>query len=137
MEPLHVVHLVLVSVWGGLVIAETIVELVLRDGEAAKLGAEVHYWIDLCVEGPILLLILATGGVLLSRAWPPTPLHMLKIALALTAIGVNLWCVGVVVGRRRQTEHDKLAEYRRRVLWTGVGIPFAVAAMYIGLAYFT
>jgi hypothetical protein len=137
MEPLHVVHLILVAFWGGLVVAETVVEMVLREGEAARLGAEVHYWIDLLVEGPILVAIVVTGGVLLSRAWPPTPLHVVKIALALTAIGVNFWCVGIVIRRRHQTDARAVESSRQRVLWTGVGIPFAVAAMYIGLHWFT
>ncbi len=137
MEPLHVAHLIFVAMWGGVVAAEVVIELTLREGEAARIGAEAHYWIDLFVEGPLLVAILGTGGVLLWRAWPPTALHVVKVACALVAIGVNGWCVAMVVARRRLAHApEAVAHYRRRVLLAGAGAPFAFVAVYIGLAFF-
>jgi hypothetical protein len=128
MDGLHVAHLILVAGWGSLVAAETVVEIVGR-GDAA---ARIHYWLDLTLEIPILIGVLATGAILTWRAWPPSTLHGVKIGCALFAIAVNLYCVAMVILRFRTGE----ARYDARVRWSGAAAPFGLVAAYIGLAYF-
>jgi hypothetical protein len=133
MEALHLAHLILVSAWGGLVLAEVVVEAV-ADARAAAL---THYFIDLFGELPLLAGVLATGGVLVWRAWPLTPLHWLKVAAGLVAIAANLVCAVLVIARRRAVDDPAaLARWGRRVWWTGAGVPFGVVAAYVGLRYF-
>jgi hypothetical protein len=136
MDRLHLFHLIFLSLWGGVVAAEFVVELALRRGHARE-AAVAHYWIDLLVEGPLLLAVLITGGLLLQRAWPPSTLHVVKIACALVALAINSWCVLMVIARRRSLGDDRaFAHYQRRVFFAGVGAPFALAAAWIGFAYF-
>jgi hypothetical protein len=138
MQPLHLAHLILISMWGGVVAAELILEVASRDADTARFAAEVHYYIDLLVEGPLLLGVLGTGGILLWRAWPPSTLHVVKVAAALAALAVNGWCVVMVIARKRRVADPAAVEhYRRRVFWAGVGVPFAAVAAYIGFVYFT
>jgi hypothetical protein len=134
---MHTAHLFFLAMWGGLVLGEFVMELVCREGAMARAAAEIHYWLDLVLELPLLAAIVATGSVLLSRVWPPTPLHVVKIAAALVAIGCNLYCADVVRRRRaRQDDPAALAHGRTRVFVSGIGVPFGLGALYIGLRFF-
>ena len=133
----HLAHLIALGLWGGIVLAEGVVEVIgTRSRAGAKVAAEVHHWIDLCCEAPVLLGVLLTGAVL---AWtiPETPLHWVKLALGLFAVGVNFWCLGVVVRRHRRFEASSdaevAAETRRVFLAIKLGLPAASAALYLGL----
>lgn len=128
MEPLHLAHLIFVAAWAGLVAAEFVVEIVGKGDAAVK----IHYWLDLTLELPLLVGVLATGALLTWRAWPPSTLHWVKIGCALAAVGINLYCVGMVILRYRTGD----AKYQQRVMWSGAGAPFGLVAAYIGLAYF-
>ncbi len=123
--------------WAGLIAAEFIMEAVCREGAMARAAAVVHFWFDLCLEIPLMVCVLVTGGVLFSRTWPPSTLHWVKLALAVFAIACNVYCVGVVVRRRGRLEDPgELARGRLRVFASGVGVPFGLAALYLGLRYF-
>ncbi|MBD3852488.1 MAG: hypothetical protein IFK93_14370, partial [Acidobacteria bacterium] len=61
-----------------------------------------HYWIDLLVELPLVLAVIATGVALFLLTDPLTPLHLVKIGLGGAAVAVNLFCIVVVVKRGRQ-----------------------------------
>jgi hypothetical protein len=123
--------------WAGLVLAEFVMEAVCRDEASARQAAVIHFWFDVLLEVPLIFGVIGTGAVLLAQAWPPTPLHLVKLALAGVAIGCNLYCVGVVVlRRRRRDDAAELFRLRRRVFLSGAGVPFGLAALYIGLAYF-
>ena len=98
--------------------------------------ARAHYFIDLWAELPLLLAVLATGTILSMRAWPLTPLHWIKIGCALVAVALNLSCVVLVIARHRSSSEEMIARYSGHIRWVGAGIPFAVAAAWIGLAYF-
>ncbi len=137
MEPLHLAHVILVSVWGGFVMAEGVLELTSREEVALRVAARVHYWMDLLAELPLLAGVLLTGTVLAVRAWPLSTLHWVKIAAGLIAIGANLTCVLVVILRyRRLDDRASLFRHSRHVRLTGVGVPFALLAAYLGLAFF-
>jgi hypothetical protein len=136
MDALHVWHLILISLWAGIVLAEVVIELVGRQEAYVSAAATMHYWIDLLLELPVLGGILVTGGLLAMRAWPLTRLHWIKIAAALAAIGANLFCAIVVAKCHRVAAHTK-ARYRRPILLSIAGAPFGVLALYVGLHYFT
>jgi len=134
----HVAHLIALGLWGGLVAGEGVVELSSRTNEELRFAARLHYWMDLCVELPLLAAVVTTGAVLAAHAWPLTPLHWAKIVAGGIAVIANLWCVGHVVVRERRGAN--LVELRRQGrmvrLTAAIGLPFAVLALAIGLAYF-
>ncbi len=137
MDPLHLAHLVLLATWGGVVVAETALELAGDDDATLGHVARVHYRIDLFAELPLLAAVLATGAWLTARVWPPTPLHWAKIGCGLAAVAINLACVVFVVQRRRAVDDPaRMRRLHRRIRWAGAGIPFALAAAWLGLAYF-
>lgn len=133
----HLAHLVVLVTWGLVVIIEAVLELRARTDLQRRQIARLHYWIDLLVEIPLLLAVLATGVILVFGAWPPRPLLTLKIGFALVAVGVNGYCaVHVVLRQRRAADARALAHHSRRVLLSGLGAPPALAAAYLGVAYF-
>ena len=71
------------------------------------------------------------------RGWPLTPLHFIKIAASLVAVGANLICT-LWVFQRRPIEDVKLLLGFRRRIWTlaAVGVVFGTVALYLGLVYF-
>ncbi len=137
MDPLHLAHLILVSTWGGVVLGETVLELAGGTGEAAEQQiARVHLWIDLLIELPIILAVVATGTILAARVWPIVPLLALKLAAGGLAAALNLYCIGAVVARARATDANARRRWTRHVRASAFGIPFAVTAAVLGLAYF-
>ena len=137
MEPLHVAHLVVLAMWLGVVITEVLFEFAASDAESLRAAARFHYKVDKYGELPILVAVLVTGTVLSVRAWPWTPLHFIKIAASLAAVGSALLCVLWVFQRRRVEDVSVLLGFRRRI-WTlaAVAAVFATPALYIGLVYF-
>ncbi len=135
MDRLHATHLVVLGSWALLVVVESALELGARTDPARRRVARLHYWLDLPVEAPLIVSVLATGVLLTIRAWPPSALLVVKIVCALTAIALNAYCmVHVVLRHRRADDPEALARHRRRVMLSGLGIPPALVAAYIGLA---
>ena len=137
MEPFHVAHLVVLAMWLGVVITEVLFEFAASDAESLRAAARFHYNVDKFGELPILVAVLVTGTVLAVRAWPLTPLHVIKIAASLIAVGAALFCVLWVFRRRRIEDVNVLLGFRRRI-WTlaAVAAVFATPALYLGLGYF-
>lgn len=137
MEPLHLAHLIALGVWLGVVITEVLFEFAGSDAESLRAAARFHYNVDKYGELPILLAVLVTGTMLAVRAWPLTPLHVIKIATSLIAVGSALVCVRWVFQRRRIEDVNVLLGLRRRI-WTlaTVAAVFATPALYLGLVYF-
>lgn len=99
---LAMTHLMILCLWGGVVATEAVIELYpfrVRGLHAATI--RFHYWIDLLVELPLVLAVIATGAVLFFSLDLVTPLHLLKIGLGGAAVAVNLFCIVVVVKRGR------------------------------------
>lgn len=138
MELLHLLHLILIAAWAGLVLTEGVIELAASDELGLRAAARLHYWIDMLLELPLLVAIAATGVALAARAWPLTSLHWVKIGAAAVALAANFACVAVVVRRHRRA--GDVAELRRSGrlvrLTAAVGVPFGVVAVYLGLRYF-
>ncbi len=102
---LPVIHLVVLSLWGGVVATEAVVELYpFRHREMHAATIRLHYWIDLLVEAPLVAAVVVTGTWLLIRQDPVTSLHMVKVAFAGTAVAVNVFCIAVVVRRGRRLD---------------------------------
>ena len=137
MEPFHVAHLIVLGMWLGVVITEVLFEFAASDPESLRAAARFHYNVDMFGELPILFGVLITGVILALRSSPLTPLHFVKIAASLVAVGVNLICTLWVFQRRGIEDVNVLLGYRRRI-WSlaAVGVVFATPALYLGLVYF-
>jgi len=106
-DVLAMVHLVFLSLWGGVVATEAVIEVLpFRRRELHAATIRFHYWIDLLVELPLVLAVVATGAALFFLTDPVTPLHLVKIGLGGAAVAVNLFCIVVVVKRGRRLERD-------------------------------
>jgi len=106
-DVLAMVHLVMLSLWGGVVATEAVIEVYpFRKRELHAATIRFHYWIDLLVELPLVLAVIATGSALFFLTDPVTPLHLVKIGLGGCAVAVNLFCIVVVVKRGRRLERD-------------------------------
>jgi hypothetical protein len=137
MEPVHVAHLIALGMWLGVVITEVLFEFAGSDSQSLRAAARFHYNVDKYGELPILVAVLVTGTMLTVRAWPLTPLHVIKIATSLVAVDAALICVLWVFQRRRIEDVNVLLGFRRRI-WTlaTVAAIFATPALYLGLVYF-
>jgi hypothetical protein len=138
MEPLHFAHLAVLAAWGGLVLAEIVIELSSRTTDDKRHAARLHYRLDVILELPMLAAVLGTGLALAIRAWPLTPLHIAKIGAGLAAIAANLYCVvQVVLRRQRVNDEVRLAAHTRRVFASAiVGVPFGLLAGCLGFLFF-
>jgi hypothetical protein len=72
-DALHLCHLIVLCLWGGVVLAESVMELAAADEGGRASAARVHFWIDVVVELPLIAGVLVTGALLASRSWPPSP----------------------------------------------------------------
>jgi hypothetical protein len=137
LEPFHLAHLIVLGMWLGVVITEVLFEFTASDAASLRAAARFHYTVDKFGELPILVGVLVTGTILAVRAWPLTPLHLVKIAASLVAVGAALICVLWVFQRRKIEDVNVLLGFRRRI-WTlaAVAAVFATPALYIGLVYF-
>jgi hypothetical protein len=136
-DALRLLHFGLVCAWGGVLLVEFIVESLGADDSSLAAAARLHFWIDALAEMPIVIGVLITGAWLTWRAWPPTDLLLIKIASALIAVMINLYCCAVVIARYRcRANAGAVRRYRRHVRASALGVPFGAAAAYIGLAYF-
>ena len=137
MEPFHLAHLVALGMWLGVVITEVLFEFAGSDAESLRAAARFHYNVDRFGELPILAAVLITGTILAVRAWPLTPLHLIKIAASLVSIGSTVMCALWVFQRRQVEDTNVLLGFRRRI-WSlaAVAAVFATPALYLGLVYF-
>ncbi len=138
MDPLHLAHLIFICLWSGVALAEFVIELSAKSDEEIRYAAIYHRRIDLIIEIPLLICILATGALLVCSAWPLTPLHYVKIGAALLAMGANFVCIPLVFLRHRALDDaTRCRALHGHILKTGIGIPFFAVAAYLGFAYFT
>ena len=102
---LLVTHLLFVGIWLGCVLTEALFErALLGRGRAQELIlVALHKRVDLIIEIPAFLIVLVTGGMLLSSTSAGSLLQT-KIAFALLAIAANGYCVWLVFRRARAAE---------------------------------
>ncbi len=139
LDLLAMIHLIVLSLWGGVVATEAVVELYpLRHSELHNAAIRLHYWIDLLVELPLVLAVLATGSTLLYLTETITPFHVVKVCFGGAAVVVNLFCIVVVLRRARSLargDNDSpLWKASRLVLACfAVGLLFAAVAATLGV----
>jgi hypothetical protein len=87
---LGMAHLVVLALRGGVVATEAVVEIYpFRRRELHPAAIRFHFVIDLLVELPLVLAVVAAGIALACNAHPLRPLHLVKIGYGLGAIAVN------------------------------------------------
>ena len=140
-DVLAMVHLIMLSLWGGVVATEAVIEIYpFRRRELHAATIRFHYWIDLLVELPLVLAVITTGAALFFLTDPVTPLHLVKIGLGGAAVAVNLFCIVVVVKRGRrlegQAEEERLWRASRTVLACfAIGLLCAAGAATLGFRF--
>jgi len=134
------VHLIVLSMWGGVVATEAVIEVYpIRTHDLAEATSRFHYWIDLLVELPLVLAVVATGIASVCLSDRITGLHVVKIAFAGAAVGVNLFCIAVVLRRDRQRRAGATPEHLRRasrivLACFAVGLACAAVAATLGFS---
>ena len=104
---LAMAHLIVLSMWGGVVATEAVIEILpFRRRELHAAAIRFHYWIDLLVELPLVLAVIATGVALLFVIETVTPLHLVLIGFGGAAVAINLFCIAVVVKRGQRLERS-------------------------------
>jgi len=127
------VHIFAASAWVGVLGCETVMELRMRSAEERRFVARAHKWIDILLEGPLVAAVLGTGSILLARAWPPSPLLMVKVAAALIGVLANAICIPYVQARARTEDAGQAIQLTRKIALTGAAIPFVLVALVVGL----
>jgi hypothetical protein len=138
---LGMAHLVVLALWGGVVATEAVVEILpFRRRELHAPAIRFHFVIDLLVELPLVLAVVATGATLAFTVDPFTPLHLVKVAFGLGAVAINLYCIAVVLRRARQlgagSGPDPLWRASRTVLACfALGLACAAVAAVLGFRF--
>jgi len=138
-DTLAVMHLAFLAFWGGVVAAESVLELTaLRRPQSRETVIRLHFWIDVIIELPAIAAVTLSGACLLLQAWPPTLLHVIKLGCVAVPIVANLTCITLVIKRFRSMAagampSGALGDTRRIVMTAVVGLPFALAGACVGL----
>ena len=121
------------DMWLGVVITEVLFESAASDAESLRAAARFHYNVDKFAELRCAHHRHEPGGARLAIA----PLHFIKIAASLIAVGCALICTRWVFQQRRIEDVNVLLGFRRRI-WTlaAIAAVFATPALYLGLVYF-
>lgn len=130
-------HAAAVCTWMGVIAAESVLELCKNDLNTRRLIATVHGWIDILIEGPLVVLVLVTGSMLLTRVWPASPLLLIKIGAGMIGVIVNLICIVLVRMRAKSTDDARMQALTHQIRLTGLAIPFGLVALVIGFGYLT
>lgn len=122
---LAMAHLIVLAGWGGVVATEAVVEVApfLKRG-LHPAAIRLHYWIDLLVELPIVVAVIATGIALAVTTPNLTLLHAVKIGCGALAVSINLFCIAVVVRRGRMLQGRR----EERALWSASRLVLACFA---------
>lgn len=129
-----VTHLFLVALWGGVVLAELVLEaLAWARRLELRPVAEAHYFIDLFVEIPLLVAVVTTGVVLALKHPALSPWHWVKFAMAAAALLDNVVCVVWVRRRHHAATDSERDHWHNRIRMTFAGIPLGIAAATLGL----
>lgn len=132
------IHLLSVGAWLGVVMTETLIEVYpYKDRGLYRSTIHFHYWIDLLVELPLVLLLLGSGIVLVFLSSSLDLLHILKIVSGLVPV---LACfAGIYVVLRRSAalkagkkEEDLWDGSRHIVIAVLIGSPFFAISLGLG-----
>ena len=147
MKFLYFIHLSSVILWFGSAATDIILELTLwkaKSAEAQKAYVLLHAKIDLFLELPAMLCAVFSGALLLwsSGYWDiavwPQWLGW-KVLCGLIAAISNLFCVIFVIIRarlQRSGDLHKVARWNDAILFSVVGVPFGILALWFSLSRF-
>jgi hypothetical protein len=131
------VHLILVFLWLGLVLAEVTIEAFALSRQFGEAVATFHYWIDTFFEIPLLMAIATTGIILASRLDTIDTLHAVKITAGLlTVLATPEACR--IVRRRKEVfgDREQFKQCQREIQRTAyVAVPAGLVALVIGLTF--
>ncbi|GEM_PF-1557372 len=103
-----VLHLTVVSALIGVIATETVMELLpLRKNDLHHSAIRFHFWIDLLLELPLALGVIATGVAMATLVKELTILHLIKIACASTAFLLGCTCIWRVIRRDRFLKNNE------------------------------
>ena len=109
---LLMVHVLAAGLWLGCVLTEVFFERALAAPPTREALATLHYRVDLFIELPVFLIVLLTGGAMLHTAQPTPALHVM-MGFGLIAILANVYCVWLVIRRRKYALAGDTAGYER------------------------
>ena len=138
---LAMAHLTVLAMWGGVVATEAVIEVLpFQKRELHGATIQFHYWIDLLVELPLVLAVIATGVALAVSIDALTPLHLVKIVCGGAAVVVNLFCILVVVRRGKKLERhpdDQSLWRSSKLVLTcfATGLLCAAGAVFLGFRF--
>jgi len=138
-----VLHLAFVSALIGVIATETVMELLpLRSKDLHHGAIRFHVWIDLLLEGPLALGVVATGIAMATLVSQLTTYHLVKISFASIAFVLGLTCIMRVIRRNRLREgrasEDVLEKETKKIHLTAAVIYVlltAVLTLGVWLAY--
>ncbi len=125
-------HAAAVCTWMGVIAVESVLELCKNEVVSRRFLATVHAWVDLLIEGPLLLLVLLTGALLLKANWPAPMLLLVKVGAGMVGVIVNMICIVLVRMRSRETDDARMQHLSGQIRLTGLAIPFGLVALVIG-----
>lgn len=125
-------HLFAATAWVAIIGAETVLELHGSSAVSRRLIAQIHKWIDVLFEGPLIAAIVISGAVLLARAWPAPPLLLIKVGAGMIAMVANAACLSWVQARARTDDDAKAVALTKKIWFSGYAIPFGLIALAIG-----
>ena len=147
MNGLQTLHFTVLAVWGGVLACEGILEFLMpaRTFVERKQVARLHFFIDMLVEGPLLILIATTGTILVIHTKLSFLVEMHLAAGLLVIIG-SAACILFVAKRHLQirylsnsedsvTEHALNGEKLNRVIHNLIYAftPLGVGAFALGI----
>ena len=128
------IHLFSVAAWLGVVMTEVVIEVYPYKNRGFYLSTiHFHYWIDLFVELPVVLLLLGSGIALIFLDMNLDLLHILKITSGL--IPVLACFAGIYIVLRRSAALK--AGAKEEDLWGGsrnIVIAVLIASPFFGLS---
>ncbi len=135
------IHLCSVAAWLGVVMTEVLIEVypyVNKNGRAYNSTIHFHYWIDLLLELPLVLLLLGSGIVLIFLNQGLDLLHILKIGSGLVPVLACFAGIYVVLRRSAALKAGKKEEElwwgsRNIVIVVLVASPFFALSMGLGV----
>jgi hypothetical protein len=132
------IHLFSVAAWLGVVMTELVIEVYPYRNRGLHLSTiQFHYWIDLLVELPLVLLLLGSGIVLIFLSSSPDLLHILKIATGLIPVLACLSGIYIVIRRANalkagKKEEDLWGRSRNIVIMVLIASPFFGLSLGLG-----
>ena len=130
------IHIMAASFWIGLIVVETIIELLAVKGseKGLRFVTRAHKVVDTYFEGPVVAIVLVTGSMLLYELWPNISfLLAVKVLTGLVAVVVNIICIYFVLARASAEDEATFQQWEKRVLKIGPWIPVAYVTFAIGL----